>query len=570
MSSVPTGRAPFLGGRGRIDAGTVDVLVVGGGITGASIAWHVAARGLSVALVERGDFGGGATANCLKIVHGGLRYLQHLDLRRMRQSIRERSAWLRSAPHLVEPLPVVMPTFRGSFPPRALLAGALAVNEAVSWDRNHGLPADRKLPRARILSRRQCVALVPELDVPGLTGGIQFHDAIMYSPERLGLEVAGAAAAAGASVVNHMAMVGLLVRHGRVVGARLRDQLSGEQMEVGARWVVNATGSSAPALAASLLGGRATQRQHYSVALNLVTRRPAPAVAYTISAGAADPDRVVPSGRRQLFVVPWRGQTLVGTAHLPYSGDPAAFELEERDVERFLQEVASATPALGLDSADIAVVHRGLLPVADGATGEAMRLLKRHRVLDHATDAAAGLLSVVSVKYTTAHVIGREVAGRITDGAAPAGKSNGGAAGAAGPRLPGAAGPRLPGVAGPRLPGAAFESLDALRRDVRQRWSHLLDDDVLEHLVRSYGSRCVHLLEGAGGAGWSERLVPNAPVIRAQLDYGVEAEMACTVDDLVWRRTEVGPRGLADEFVQRAAAEALRARTRLQVPRDRS
>src|ERR1043166_854658 len=148
-----------------------DLLVIGGGILGASVARDAALRGLRVARVERGAGGGGTSSNSLRIIHGGLRYLQHLDLRRMRESIRERSMWLRIAPHLVEPLPVLVPTYGWGLRGKSVLRAALAVNDVIAWDRNRTLAPDRRLPAGRAVSRAECLALVPELTGPGLTGG---------------------------------------------------------------------------------------------------------------------------------------------------------------------------------------------------------------------------------------------------------------------------------------------------------------------------------------------------------------------------------------------------------------
>jgi glycerol-3-phosphate dehydrogenase len=521
--------------------GAFDVVVVGGGVTGACIAWESAQRGLHVALVERDDFGAGATANCLKIVHGGLRYLQHLDIRRMRESIAERSAWLRLAPHLVDPLPVLMPTRQGQFPPRWLLAGALAANEVVSFDRNRGMPAGRAIPRARVLSRAECAALLPEAEDRRLTGGVLFHDALMYSPERLTLEVVLAAERAGAVVLNHTEFTGIASSGGRVAAVRLHSRLDGRKAEIRTRWIINATGSSADAVALRMLGHEPRVAHRYSVALNLVTALPARPVAYTLAAGVADPDRVGAVGPRQLFVVPWRGQSLIGTAHLHYSGDPATFEAKDVHLDAFLAELASAAPPLALDPQQIRLIHWGLLPVADSASahGSGVRLLKRHRVLDHTADGLAGALSVISVKFTTARALARDAVARIIgEGAAD----------------PGAARRRE----GLRLPGAVFESLDALRAELSARVGDVLDAEVVDHLVRSYGSRCTEVVDMASRIpGWSARVVPGAPVIFAQLIYGVQAELARTPEDVICRRTELGPRGVATEAAFAAARKAL-------------
>jgi glycerol-3-phosphate dehydrogenase len=517
----------------------LDVLVVGGGVTGACIALEAARRGLAVGLVERDDYGAGATANCLKIVHGGLRYLQNLDLKRVRASTAERSVWLRSAPHLVDPLPVLLPTYRGRFPPRSALAAALVANELLSADRNRGLLPERRIPRARVLSKRECIALEPSVEAPGLTGGVLFHDALMYSPERLALEVVAAVRSAGGISTNYTEFVEATRAAGRIAGGVVRDVLTGETATVRAKWVVNATGSAAPAVAARMTSRPAAAPQDYSVALSFVTRRPAPEVAFTVN-GA--PSHGARARSRQLFVVPWRGQMMIGTAHMEYRGDPSRFELQPEHVERFADEIASARPDLVLSQEDIALVHAGLLPVAPGTKGGDVRLLKHHRIVDHAKDGCAGALSVVTVKFTTAGQVAREVVNRL--------------AGAG--RLPGRGPRRMP------LPGGAFDSLQRLNADARRRYGALLPETVLDHLVRTYGAEYRAVIENHRDiAGWNEQIVQESPVIRAQMYHGVRAELARTPDDLLWRRTELGPRGLLNPKARKIAEEAiaLRART---------
>jgi glycerol-3-phosphate dehydrogenase len=514
----------------------LDVLVVGGGITGACIALDAASRGLTTAVVDRGDFGGGATQNCLRIVHGGLRYLQHLDLRRSRESIIERGMWLRSAPHLVEPLPIVVPTMRGAFPNRWILGAGLAVNEALSADRNRGVGGDRRISRSRVLSRAECLSMIPALDHPRLAGGVLFHDAIMYSPERLTLEVLQAARAAGAVTCNHVDFEEPVTSGGRIAGARVRDCLTNDVVELRTRWIVNAAGAHAGAVAARLTGRPVRAEVSYSIALNLVTRHPATGPAYTVSGGIGDPDRVMRGRARQLFVVPWRGQRLIGTAHFPYAGDPARAELPPMCVERFLAEIRGASPPLGVSADDVRVVQWGLLPVAGPGETEHVRLLKRHRILRHDAEGAPGAVSVVSVKFTTARRVAREVVDHLT-----------------GERRAEHAPPSL------TLPGKPAHDISAVVAAARSRDGGVLPHDVLEHLVRAYGSRYERIIELAQRIdGGGDRLCPDAPVIFAQLVYGAIEEQACTTDDLLWRRTELGARGLIDDAAVRAAERALR------------
>jgi glycerol-3-phosphate dehydrogenase len=513
-----------------------DVLVVGAGITGACVALDAATRGLRTALVDRGDFGGGATANCLRIVHGGLRYLQHLDARRSRESIIERSVWLRSAPHLVEPLPVIIPTMRGRFPHRWMLGAALAMDEALSFDRNEGVESDRRIPRARVLSRTECAALMPALDSAGLSGGALFHDAIMYSPERLTLEVVQAAQKAGAVTANYVAFEAASIRNGQVTGGSLRDVLTNEGIAIRARWIVNATGALSGHVARLIAGERKSGQQRYSVALNLVTRQPAASRAYTVSSGAADPDRKLGAGGRQLLVVPWRDQRIVGTAHFPFSGDPASAALPEKHAEHFLKEIAASSPPLSVTGDDVRLVQWGLLPVAGPPASDRVRLLKRHRIVDHASEGVGGAFSVVSVKFTTA----RRVAADVVD------------------RLTGAKAPRTTSALTIPLPGKPVQSMAATLADARARYAPLLPDDVIEHLVRAYGSRYERVIALSREIdGGDRRLSPDAPVILAQLVYGAREEQARTAEDLLWRRCELGPRGLVTAELEHEARRAL-------------
>jgi len=226
-----------------------DVVVVGGGICGSAILWDAAQRGLSAALVEREDFAAATSAHSLKVVHGGIRYLQHLDFTRVRESSRERSALLRIAPHLVHPLPVMVPTFGHGLGGREALGGAFLLLEALTATRNRRLPDPaRRVPRARLISRRQVADWYPYLDRPELTGAGVFWDGQLANPPRLVWEFIRTAAGAGAQAANYCEVEDFVRRGNRVVGVAVRDRLTGDRFEVRARVVVNATGPYAEQL----------------------------------------------------------------------------------------------------------------------------------------------------------------------------------------------------------------------------------------------------------------------------------------------------------------------------------
>ncbi len=495
-------------------------------------------RRLSVALIEQADFSSGTSANCFKIIHGGLRYLQHLDVRRMRQSIRERTMWLRTAPHLIETLPIVVPTYGHGLRSRSLLRSALVVNDLVSWDRNRLLSSDRRLPAGRALSRRECLNFVPELSGPGLTGAVMFHDAQMYSAERVVLENVLAAHEAGAAAANYVEFEQPVRERGRIVGGRVRDRLGGDVFDVRATVIVNAAGPAAPMIANRLTGGPSSVTTRYSMALNFLVPHLGHGVAFTVAGHRRDPTAVVHRGARQLFVVPWRGHSAIGTAHYAFQGDPAQFLPDERSVETFLAEVNAAWPGKAFERNDLALVHSGLLPVANRATDSDIALLKHHQIVDHVRDAAPEAISAISVKYTTGRLVAEQavdlVVRKLGRDKSPSETSD------------------------TPLPGAPVVGVAELVRQAVDRWGDELDSEVIEHLVRSYGSRYERVLAcRRADPEWDRRVDPGAPVIKAQLTYGVQHEMACTPEDLLARRTELGARGITSPATRAMAAEVL-------------
>jgi glycerol-3-phosphate dehydrogenase len=366
-----------------------DLVVVGGGIYGAAAAWDAAQRGLSVALVEREDFSAGASWASLKTIHGGMRYLQTLDLVRLRESARERRTLLAIAPALVRPLPFLVPTYGHGAKGREALALGLLLYDLLTRDRNEGLRPDRRLPGARTVPAAEALRLVPGLERRRLTGAALWHDAQARSTERLTLAFVHAAASAGAAAANHAEAIELLRAGGRVAGVAVRDRLSGRTLEARARMVLNAAGPWADELLGR--GGPGRPPAPLLRARNLVLRRP-PQVPFAVGARQEG---------RFLFLVPWEGRTMVGTSYEPAESPPS-------DPLAFLAEAVRAFPWAGLAAADVGVVHEGLVPGRGGAQG----LATRARLHDHeGEDGLPGLVSVQGEKYTTA----RAVAERAVD-----------------------------------------------------------------------------------------------------------------------------------------------------------
>lgn len=391
-----------------------DVLVIGGGIQGACIAWDAALRGLKVALVERDDFGGATSANSLRIVHGGIRYLARCDLARMRESIRERSALLRIAPGLVEPLPVLIPTGGPGVPGRAAFAAALALTHALSPGRNRHLAPSRHIRAGRIVSRSESQRLFPALGTGASDGGALWYDARMTRPERLTLAFVVSAAAAGAQVANHAEAESFEVQAGVVRSVRVVDRLTGARHEIGARQVVLAAGPWTEHLAerAGRSAGIAPGTPRQALALNLVIGRRVAEVAVGLRSGAspADPGG---AGGRFLFLAPQERSTLLGTWYgvAEAAADPGP--ALDRGADTLLAEFNRACPGMGLVPGDIVGRQWGRLPLKAGLeSGPPAMLAERPRVGRANGGGPANLLTVEAVKYTTA----RAVAQGVVDG----------------------------------------------------------------------------------------------------------------------------------------------------------
>jgi glycerol-3-phosphate dehydrogenase len=373
-----------------LTARSFDLLILGGGIAGATAAWDAAQRGLSVALVEAKDFGAGTSWNSLKTIHGGLRHLQRLDLSGLRESVRERRALLRIAPSLVRPLKFVVPAQGRGSRGRAALAVAQGIYAALSFDRNRGVPAERRLESGRLLSARDVAALFPGIGASAAHGGLLWEDAQVDRPEALLLGFLRAAVESGAVIANYVE-ADTLVREGdRVTGARVRDAIGGRELSVRADVVLAALGAGLDTLLAQ--SGLPRTGEPWLSAINVVVgRRPPGAAAIGGDAGG-----------RHLFLVPWRDVTLIGTDYAAAASDGG-----DR-VAELLEGAARAFPFFSCRREDVALVHRGFVP---GAHAAALRT--RDLVLDHATRGAAGLISATAAKYTTARALAERAVDQV-------------------------------------------------------------------------------------------------------------------------------------------------------------
>jgi len=372
-----------------------DLIVVGGGVYGIALSLEAARRGIRPLLIERQDFGGATSWNSLRIVHGGLRYLQTLDFHRFKESVGERRWLLKCFPDQVIPLQCLMPLYGNGFHRRSVLKIALALNDLLSNSRNRGVSPDRGIPGGRVVSRAETVRLFPQADRHSLQGAALWCDAAMPDSQRLLIEMLHWATACGAVFLNYMKAVAISVGGERVEGLTARDLTTNELLDFSAPVVVNCGGPWCREIAESF-DRDVPELFQSSLAFNvLIDREPLSDLALAVGGSR--------SGTRTYFLVPWKGRILAGTFHEKSSATRDRAEVPDELIVRFLNDLNRAVPGFDLQPKEILRVHSGLLPVLAQGT---LKLARREVLVNHAERGGpAGLFSVSGVKFTTARLV---------------------------------------------------------------------------------------------------------------------------------------------------------------------
>jgi glycerol-3-phosphate dehydrogenase len=476
--------------------GSFDVLVIGGGITGAGVARDAAMRGLSVALVDSSDFASGTSSRSSRLVHGGVRYLEHGQLGLVFEACRERRILATIAPHLVRPLQFMWPVYEKARIRLWKLRAGLFLYDALALGRNLG--------RHRTISTHVVTALEPELRHMGMTGGALYYDAAT-DDIRLTLATVLSARDSGAIVLNHVSVHDLLMTSDGVCGARAVDLRTGIDVEIRARAVVNAAGPWSDAIVRmaepqARRAVRGTKGVHVSVPRDRVRNNG----ALTL---------LSPIDGRVMFVLPAGAFSIIGTTDTEFDGRPERVRATVADVTYLLRSANAFFPGAHLMASDVVSAWAGIRPLVASGDKDPDAASREHAI----AWTVPGLLSVTGGKLTTYRAMAADVmdtiARRLRVGHARAATQK------------------------ESLPGGDMASLDdelALAR------ATIGAPDIAEHLVHAYGTRwrAIWQLASADRA-LAERLIPELPYIAAELDWGVTHEMARTLGDLLIRRLHV-------------------------------
>lgn len=499
----------------RLTAREFDVLVLGGGITGTGIARDAAVRGLSVALLDKGDLASGTSQTSSKLIHGGLRYLEQLELGLVREGVRERAVLGRNAPHLARPLPFVFPVYRDGRVGMIEVAIGMWAYDALSLFTNY--------KRHQMLSRRRLMKQEPSLRDAGLKGGALYYDC-MTDDGRLTLETALDAEAHGAVIVTHAEVLSLTrdathTTRGVSVRDRLDDQgLTGQgqasaPFEVRAKVVIVAAGPWTDRVLKDARGGelpllRPTKGAH------IVLDGPRLPVKSAIVLTSPEDGRV-------LFAIPWGARTIVGTTDTDES-DPDSVEASAADVDYLLRSANHYFPGVRGTPADVISTWAGLRPLmGDGGGTHASDVSREHAILS----IDPGLLAIAGGKLTTYRLMAEQAVDKALDKLG------------ARVRAEPCRTEELP-LLGARPDPAKLKDLPARARELAA--AHALEDDVAAHLVRAYGLRAPQVIAAGREAGVRRgRLVPDLPFTFDEVAFAARHERAERLDDVLRRRTLV-------------------------------
>ncbi len=483
-----------------------DVLIIGAGIHGATIAWVLSHLGYKIALIDSSDFGSVTSANSLKIIHGGLRYLQHADLKRIRESIISRKIFQRLAPYCVKNIPCLIPTKGFGFRSKLALYSAMKLYDLITFDKNWLLDEDQKISKGFMISKKKFRSIVPDFNGEDVTGGAVWYETLAENSERLGLEFIHSAYQHGCVVGNYVNA--LKINHAQkiVQGIIAEDIITGEEFEIKSKIIINSTGPFINNLLKDINNPKKRKEVPLCKAINVLVNKKLfgdYAVGLEGTHDFKDKDSLIKHGKRFFFFVPWKNRTMIGTTYVNYDGDPSNLKVESKDLREILEEINLIYPSANLKIENVTFHHAGVLPKDDNqkeVSGE-VQPAKKSYILDELNHSGIkGLYSILSVKYTTAPYIALEL-GKFLRRMHPEIK-----------------------VKVERLSFPKEENLNSSRNALYRKYGK--HSETIEYFERQ-------------DVALKEKISTDSEITEAEIKYFVENECALRLEDVVFRRTDI-------------------------------
>jgi len=500
-----------------------DVIVIGGGITGASVAYEAATRGLKVALLEKKDFSWATSAATSKMIHGGLRYLVNGEILLVRESLRERRVLENIAPNFVYPAPTMMVHYKTPLKNNKWVVKiGMLMYDALSYDKNFTWDASKRIPLHRTISKQEVLQSEPHVRAKELTGASVFYDCNSIFPERLTLAFIKSAVAYGAKVANYSQVQGFIMDgHNHITSVKVKDLLNNTVHTVSSTITINCGGPWADiVLGLAKSNGSSVAALCRSEGIHIITKKRLLSGKYTVGS-------ITPNGRH-FFLIPWRNHTLIGTTDKPYTGNPDEYRVTKTTVLELIDDVNSSFGDGQLKYADVQHTYGGLRPLVEKETSETYTSSRKYEIYDNKDDGLDGLITVEGGKYTTSRNLaenclkivaikmGRSLGKSITDKH--------------------------------YLAGCGIKDLKAFFYSAQQD-NKDFSESTLKYLSRNYGTEYANILNLAREDKTLAETLNADGEILAEVTYAVRHEMARTLSDIIMRRSGIGTLGNPGEDV---------------------
>ena len=489
-----------------------DIIIIGGGITGAAVAYDASLRGLSVALLERSDFGSKTSSATSKLIHGGLRYLANFELGLVRESLRERRILENIAPNFVYPIPNMILTDTSSLKSKKFfLKAGMILYDILSFDKFFTWDKSKRLPCHRMLSLKETLKAEASTSREGLTGSIVYYDCSSIFPERLTLAFVKSAVSNGTDAANYTEVNALIKEGNTITGIRARDIIRKKNVTINGRVIINCAGPWADHILTLLPGHPHGEVMRRSEGIHIITKKLVN--RHLVSA-------MTPSGRH-VFIIPWRNHTLIGTTDKEYIGSPDDWKITKQSIDELINEVnQSFGPALNITYKDVLFCYGGLRPLVEDQTENVYESSRKYEIFDHSAENLNGLITVEGGKYTTSRNLAENVMKLVC---------------------------RILGINDSKcstteryLYGCDIEDMEEFIQHIIFKYGNF-NSESIDYLGRIYGTEIDEVMKLAVK---HKKVTSHVTAeMLARTEYAVRNEMALTLNDILFRRTGIGTLG---------------------------
>ncbi|MFO7842192.1 MAG: glycerol-3-phosphate dehydrogenase/oxidase [Bacteroidales bacterium] len=490
-----------------------DIIIIGGGITGASVAYEAASRGLKTALFEKGDFGEATSAATSKLIHGGLRYLKNMEFGLVRESLTERRILENIAPNLVYPLPFMIPTYSNLKNNKQILFIGMLLYDILSFDKAFTWDKSKKLPFHRTIGAKKTRNLEPCIKDDKLTGSSIYYDCQNINPERLTLEILKSAMHYGAQAANYAKVESLIKEGDTIKGVKVKDLITHSEHEYTADLTINCTGPWTD-IVLNATDEKQASNHHIrrSEGIHIITKKLCNKHAVTM---------MTKSGRH-IMLMPWRNHSLIGTTDKEYKGNPDDYKITKESIRELIDEMNENYGIKKLNYEDVLFAYGGLRPLVDNQTEASYESSRKYEITDHKKEGLDGLITVEGGKYTTSRNLAVHLVNKITKKlhkkvAKSISKKN-------------------------YLVNSDIKNMESFIKQLALRYPSF-SEATINYVGRNYGLQCHTIFRLALHDKSLARVLTQDGEILAEVVYVIKKELAFSLADIFFRRTGIGTLG---------------------------